>query len=328
MKTYIKALSTYVPEKRVSNDDLAKIVDTTDEWIYSHTGIKNRHIAEKGICASDLALIPCRKLLEESQIDPLEIDLIILATTTPDYFGFPSTACIIQDKISAKKAGAIDLTAACSGFIYGLEIASSFIKNSVMKNILVIAVELLTHISDWSDRSTCVLFGDGAAAALVSSNAENDESDILFSVLRAEGTGADSLFRKSGGSRYPFSLNGENAVDTYLRMDGQKVYNFAVRAICDIIKAILNKSGLSIDDIAHIIPHQANSRIIHAASKRLKFPVEKFYMNIDEYANTSAVSIPLAMDEMKRKNLLHRGDYIITVGFGGGLTYGGNLLRW
>jgi 3-oxoacyl-[acyl-carrier-protein] synthase III len=327
MKTYIKALRAYVPPKRVSNDDLAKIVDTTDEWIYSHTGIKYRHMAEDNLSASDIACIPCKQLLEETNTDPESIDLIITATTTPDYIGFPSTACLIQESINARNAGAFDITVACSGFIYGLEMASSLIKTGSMKNILVVAVELLTHISDWSDRSTCVLFGDGAGAALVTENKGENTSDILTSILRADGTGYESLFRKEGGSRYPF-VHGEKEYDSFIRMDGQKVYNFAVRAICTIIKDLLKQGNLTPEDIAYVVPHQANARIIKAASKRLKIPLEKFYMNIEEYANTSAASIPIALDEMNQKNLLKRGDYLITVGFGGGLTYGGNLIRW
>ncbi|MBN2443045.1 MAG: ketoacyl-ACP synthase III [Spirochaetales bacterium] len=327
MKTYIKALHSHVPEKRLSNDDIAKIVDTTDEWIYSHTGIKYRHLAESDVSASDLAYIPCKQLFEENQIDPESIDLIIVATTTPDYIGFPSTACMLQEKIKARNAGAMDIAVACSGFIYGLEMANSLVKVGIMKNILVVAVELLTHITDWEDRGTCVLFGDGAGVALVCENTGPEKSEIVKSILRADGTGWDSLYRKVGGSRNPFRPHQES-YDSNVRMDGQRVYNFAVKAMCDIIKDLFEQSGLSPEDIAYVVPHQANARIIRAASKRLKIPLEKFFMNIEEYANTSAASIPIALDEMNRKKLLHRGDYIITVGFGGGLTYGGNLIRW
>lgn len=255
MKTYIQTLRSYVPEKRMSNDDLAEIVDTTDEWIYSHTGIKYRHLADEKMSASDLAFIPCKQVIEDSGIDPLDIDLIVLGTIAPDYIGFPSTACIIQDRIGARNAGAMDITAACTGFINGLEIANSVIKSGTMKNVLVVVAELLSQITDWTDRSTCVLFGDGAGAALVSEN--NNDSDICLSILRTDGTGAESLFRHSGGSRYPFLINSKNN-DTTLKMDGQKEYNFAVGAIREIIREILDKSGLSIDDITYIVPHQAN----------------------------------------------------------------------
>jgi 3-oxoacyl-[acyl-carrier-protein] synthase III len=331
-KAFIKTISSYVPEKRVSNDDLAKIVDTTDEWIYSHTGIKYRHIADKETAASDLAEITCRKVLQQGGVKPEEIDLIIVATTTPDYPGFPSTACILQDKLGAVNAGAFDITAACTGFIYSLEIAKNFIKTGSARNILITGVEIMSKITDWTDRNTCVLLGDGAGSALVClnerTNPNTSESDILFSTLRAEGNGAEYLIRKAGGSRNPIQLGKELTVSPYLWMDGQKVYHFAVRVLCDTVKKILKKSGLAIDDIAFIVPHQANVRIIKAASKRLKIPLSKFYMNIEEYANTSAATIPIALHELYDKNLLKRGDYIMTIGFGGGLTYGGNLIRW
>lgn len=328
MKAFIKTISSYVPEKRVSNHDLSKQVDTTDEWIYTHTGIKYRHIADEDTAASDLAIKPCLDVLNQAGIHPKDVDLIIVATVTPDYPGFPSTACILQDKLGAINAGAMDVAAACTGFIYSLEIAKNFIKTGSAKNILVIAVEVLSKITDWTDRYTCVLLGDGAAAALVCLNDNCSESDIIFSILRAEGNGAEYLIKKAGGSRHPLHRGKEIPENPYLQMDGQKVYHFAVRVLCDTIMKILDKSSLSIDDIAYIVPHQANIRIIKAASKRLKIPFEKFYMNIEEYANTSAATIPIALHEMNLKNLLRRGDYIMTIGFGGGLTYGGNLICW
>ncbi|MBN1797629.1 MAG: ketoacyl-ACP synthase III [Spirochaetales bacterium] len=327
-KAFIKAISYKVPEKRVSNDELAKTVDTSDEWIYSHTGIKYRHIAEEQTAASDLALQPCLDVIEQADIDPKEIDLIIVATITQDYVGFPSTACVLQDRLGAVNAGAMDLAAACTGYIYSLETAKALIKTGSAKNILLVSSEILTKITDWTDRNTCVLFGDGAGASLVSLNEENTESDILFSILGAEGNGAPYLIRMAGGSRYPIRPHSENRKDGYIRMDGQKVYHFAVRVLCKTIKRILEKYNLSIDDIAYIVPHQANIRIIEAAAKRLKIPIEKFYVNIQEYANTSGATIPIALGEMVEKGLLRRGDYIITVGFGGGLTYGGNLICW
>jgi 3-oxoacyl-[acyl-carrier-protein] synthase-3 len=327
-KAFIKAISFKVPEKRVSNDELAETVDTSDEWIYSHTGIKYRHIAEEHTAASDLALQPCLDVIEQAHIDPKEIDLIIVATITQDYVGFPSTACVLQDKLGAVNAGAMDLAAACTGYIYSLEIAKALIKTGSAKNILLVSSEILTKITDWTDRNTCVLFGDGAGASLVGLNEENTESDILFSILGAEGNGAPYLIRMAGGSRYPIRPNSETNKDAYIKMDGQKVYHFAVRVLCKTIKRILEKFNLSIQDIAYIVPHQANIRIIEAAATRLKIPIEKFYVNIQEYANTSGATIPIALGEMVEKGLLHRGDYIITVGFGGGLTYGGNLICW
>jgi 3-oxoacyl-[acyl-carrier-protein] synthase-3 len=327
-KAWIKAISFNVPKKRVSNDELAKTIDTSDEWITSHTGIKFRHIADEKTAASDLALQPCLDVIEQAHIDPKEIDLIIVATITQDYIGFPSTACVLQDKLGAVNAGAMDLAAACTGYIYSLETAKALIKTGSAKNILVVSSEILTKITDWTDRNTCVLFGDGAGASLVSLNEENDVSDIIYSVLGSEGDGALYLMRRGGGSRHPIPTDRIIEENPYIIMDGQKVYHFAVRVFCSVIKQILEKYNLSINDIAYIVPHQANIRIIEAASKRLKIPIEKFYVNIQEYANTSGATIPIAMGEMVQKGLLHRGDYIITVGFGGGLTYGGNLIRW
>ncbi len=327
-KAWIKAISYAVPKKRVSNDDLAKTIDTSDEWITSHTGIKFRHIADDKTSASDLALQPCLDVIEQAHIDPKEIDLIIVATITPDYAGFPSTACILQDKLGAVNAGAMDIAAACTGYIYSLETAKAFIKTGSAKNILLVSSEVLTKITNWSDRNTCVLFGDGAGASLVSLNEENTTSDIIYSILGAEGDGAPYLIKETGGSRHPIHPDTVITEDCYIKMDGQKVYHFAVRVLCKTITQLLERSGLTINDIAYIVPHQANIRIIEAAAKRLKIPIEKFYVNIQEYANTSGATIPIALGEMVQKGILHRGDYIITVGFGGGLTYGGNLICW
>jgi 3-oxoacyl-[acyl-carrier-protein] synthase-3 len=328
MNAYIKAVSFNVPEKRLSNDDMAKMVDTSDEWIYTHTGIKYRHIADDDTSASDLAFKPCQEVLGKAKLSPEEVDLIIVATTTPDFPGYPSTACLLQDRLAAVNAGAMDLCAACTGFIYSLEVASNFIKTGAAKHVLVVSSELMSKTMDWTDRNTCVLLGDGAGAALVSVNEINTESTILFSILRAEGDGGPYLIRELGGSRYPFHPDKKTDKHSYLQMDGQKVYHFAVRVLCDTVKKLLERGNISIDDISYIVPHQANIRILQAASKRLKIPLEKFYINIEEYANTSGATIPIALGEMDQKGLLRRGEYIMTIGFGGGLTYGGNLLRW
>ncbi|MBN1698067.1 MAG: ketoacyl-ACP synthase III [Spirochaetales bacterium] len=328
MKAYIKAVRFNVPEKRLSNKDMTKLVDTSDEWIFTHTGIKFRHIADEDTSASDLVFKPCREVLEQAKISPEEIDLIIVATTTPDFPGYPSTACILQDRLGAVNAGAFDITAACTGFIYALEIASNFIKSGAARNILVACSEIMSKTMDWSDRNTCVLLGDGSAAALVAVNDIATDSEIMFSTLRAEGNGAPYLIRELGGSRFPFHPDKKTDKHSYLQMDGQKVYHFAVRVLCDTVKTIIEKTNISLDDIAYIVPHQANVRILQAASKRLKIPLERFYINIEEYANTSGATIPIALAEMDIKGLLKRGDYIMTIGFGGGLTYGGNLLRW
>jgi 3-oxoacyl-[acyl-carrier-protein] synthase III len=326
MKTYIHSLSSYVPSKRVSNEELVKNLDTTDEWIVSHTGIKFRHIADESEASSDLGIEAAKRVLEKSGLQPDDIDLIITGSASPDYPGFPSTACVIQDKIGAHNAGAMDLLAACTSFIYGIETAKNFIATGSVKTVLVIGTETMSTIVDWTDRDS-VLFGDGAGAAIVRENTENEQSDIIDSYLRAEGAGAKHLLRKTGGSRSTFHIETAKE-DMYLKMNGRQVYTFAVRALCDTIKILLDRNNLKIDDVQYIVPHQANTRIIEAAAKRLEYPMEKFFINIQEYGNTSAASIPLALDDMQKQDLLRRGDVLVTVGFGGGLTYGGNLLRW
>lgn len=328
MKCFIRTIAAAVPEKCLSNDDLAKIVDTSDEWIVSHTGIKNRHIAEDDVATSDLATQACVKTLEAAGLNPEAIDLIIVATTTQDYIGYPSTACIIQNNLSASNAGAFDLAAACTGFIYSLETAKNFIKAGSAKNILVVGADIMSKTVDWKDRNTCVLFGDGAGAALLSENTDGTDSEIIDSMLRSEGQGARYLERTAGGTRFPFSPENTREEDLYLKMDGRQVYMFAVRVLCDTIEQLLSRNGITIDDLKYIVPHQANVRIIEAAAKRSNISMDKFYLNIDKYANTSAATIPIALAEMTESKLLTRGDLVLTIGFGGGLTYGGNLIRW
>lgn len=325
MKAEIRSIGAYLPERRMANEEFTKFIDTSDEWIVSHTGIKYRHLASEEQASSDLAYLASKKAIERAGINPEDIDLILLATITQDYPGFPSTACILQDKLGAVNAGAMDISAACTGFIYGLEIAKNFILTGNYKNILVVASEVLSKITNWKDRNTCVLFGDGAGAAVVSES--TGQGSIETALLKAEGSGAQVLKVPAGGSRNPFNKNTKEE-DIYLYMEGQPVYNFAVRVITQILKELLNRHNLQIDDIAYIIPHQANIRIIKAAAKRLKIPLEKFYLNIDEVANTSAASIPLALNEMYEKNLLKKGDLILMAAFGGGLTYGGNICYW
>lgn len=327
MRAVIESIGAYAPPRRVSNDEFAKIVDTTDEWIVSHTGIKFRHIAADDQGSSDMAAEAGKIALERAGIEPKDIDLLILSTSSGDHIDFPSTACIVQDKLGLRKAGAMDLLAGCTGFIYSLQTANSYIKSGEAKNILVIGADVLTHIMDWKDRNTCVLFGDGSGAAVVTASQDN-ERGIIDSILRADGSGANLLIRPAGGSKIPYKQGETNPSELYLKMDGGKVYIFAVRVIVTTIKAILDQNNLTIDDIKYIVPHQANTRIIEAAAKRSKIPMEKFYMNIQEYGNTSAASIPLALNEMVEKNLLKKGDKIITVGFGAGLTYGANLIIW
>jgi 3-oxoacyl-[acyl-carrier-protein] synthase-3 len=317
----------------MSNAEFTSFLDTTDEWIFSHTGIRNRHIADPDQAPSDLALEACQKVLSRSAVPPDEVDLIIVATATGDYLGFPSVACIVQDRLGAKRAGAMDLAAGCTGFIYGLETARNFVLGGGARNILVVGAEVLSRIADWQDRNTCVLFGDGAGAALVSAvedrrDASGRPRGLIASVLRADGSGAHLLERPRGGTRAPFDPETFDRTAACLKMDGRQVYNFAVKAIAEGVPEMLAANGFGIDDVAWIVPHQANVRIIEAAAKRAKIPLEKCYLNIEEYANTSAASIPIALTEMDAKGLLREGDLVATFGFGAGLTWGGNLLRW
>ncbi len=315
----------------MANDEFSTTLDTSDEWIRSHTGIRFRHIADPSVATSDLAYDACKKVLEKAEVAAEEVDLLIVATVTGDYLGFPSVACIVQGRLGAKGAAAMDLVAGCTGFIYGLETARAFVLSGAARNVLVAGAEVLSRIVNWQDRNTCVLFGDGAGAALVSAQEGAAEgtrgSGILKSYLRADGSGAGLLERSVGGTRFPFG-NGSDPSGAFLKMDGRQVYNFAVKVVSEGIVQMLQDNNLTLEDCAWIVPHQANARIIEAAAKRSKIPMEKFFLNMDEYANTSAASIPIALSEMSARGLLKSGDLILTFGFGAGLTYGGNLIRW
>jgi 3-oxoacyl-[acyl-carrier-protein] synthase-3 len=343
MSFEIIATGKAVPPNRVSNQELTTRVDTTDEWIMSHTGIGNRHIVDESVACSDLAVSAAINALAMaagySGDDPAEksrvateaaadIDVIILATATADYFGTPSTACIVQNKSGAKKAAAMDITAGCTGFVYGLDTAAGLLSvNPDRKRALVIGSEILSKMVDWSDRKTCVLFGDGAGA-VVMEKTDTNRRGVIYSILHADGSGAESLVMRNGGTRRPFKKGETIDLPACIEMNGQEVYNFAVGAITETIEELIKAGNISIDDIAWIVPHQANARIIQAARRRLHIPMEKFYLNIEEYANTSSASIPIALDEMNRGGQLKKGDIILTVGFGGGLTYGGNIIIW
>ena len=334
-----------VPSKKVNNDELASIIDTSDEWIRSHTGIGSRYVADEFTATSDLAVEAAKNALvmaggytgtditERDRVaaeTAKTIDMIILATVTADYYGTPSTACIVQDKIGAYQAAAMDINAACTGFIYGLETAAGLLNiNPNRKRILLIGSEVLSKMMNWNDRGTCVLFGDGAGAVVIERTSEDDSgSGLKQTILFADGSGGKSLLMRRGGTRHPFK-KGE-VIDTSIcvEMNGQEVYNFAVKAVTDTLDALLKAGNININDVTRIVPHQANARIVQAAARRLRIPLEKFYLNIEEYANTSSASIPIALDEMNRNRLLKKGDLILTVGFGGGLTYGGNIIIW
>lgn len=312
----------------MSNDEMAEIVDTSDEWIYSHTGIHYRHIAAPEEAASDLGTAAAKSVLEKGGIDPQEIDLVLLATSTPDYLGLPSTASVVQHRLGIQKAGAMDVMAACSGFVYALETARNFILAGSAKKVLVVGAEVYSKIINWKDRTTCVLFGDGAGAAVVSGVEDSSDSSIGRAILASEGEEAESLYRPHGGTRYPYVEGETPKEELFLKMNGRRVYNFAVRVVVDTIQALLDEEGITFDELDYVVPHQANARILEAAAKRKGWDVEKFYINIAEYANTSAASIPIALSEMEEKGLLRRGMKLVTVGFGGGLSYGGSFIRW
>ena len=324
MGAKVRSIGAYVPKRRMANDELAELVDTSDEWIRSHTGIGYRHVAAEDEAASDLGLAAARLAVERAEIDPSDIDMVLCATASGDHVGFPSTACLIQDQLGANNAAAMDLIVGCTGFVYGLETAKGLIASGSAKHVMLVGSEVLTRIMDWTDRNTCVLFGDGAGAAVISES-QNGQG-VLDSYLRSDGSGAMALARKSGGTRAPFQDGG--TADTYIQMDGRAVYKFAVQVIVDTIQTILDRNQVTIDQIKYIVPHQANVRIIEAAAKRGKIPIEKFYMNIEEYANTSAATIPIALNDLYEMDRLEKGDLLVTVGFGAGLTFGGNLLRW
>ena len=326
MQVCIRSIGSYVPENRVTNDQLAEKVDTSDEWIRSHTGIGARHIISDDQTTSDLAVEAAKIALEAAGMKPEDVGMILVATASPDYPGFPSTACVVQHKIGAMQAAAVDIAAGCTGFVYGLEMSRALVAAGSFKSVLLIGVESLTRITNWQDRNSCVLFGDGAGAVVITPS--DNDSAIIDSLLKADGSGGEHLIRKAGGATYPFDHPQVTVEDTYIAMNGRQVYNFAVRVNTEMISELLKRNNLTVDDISWIVPHQANIRIIQAAAGRLKIPMDKFYLNIEEYANTSAASIPLALDEMIKKGVLKRGDLVLLVGFGAGLTYGGNLVRW
>ncbi|WP_419891984.1 beta-ketoacyl-ACP synthase III [Paenibacillus xylanexedens] len=315
----------YVPEKILTNSDLEKMVDTNDEWIVSRTGIKERHIAAPDQATSDLAYEAAIEALESAGMTGSDLDLIIVATITPDS-SFPSTACILQDKLGAKGAAAFDLSAACSGFVYGLASATSFIQSGMYNNALVIGADCLSRITDYTDRNTCVLFGDGAGAVVVGEVPEGRGFKAFD--LGAEGAGGSLLQMEGGGSRLPATAETVENKKHYINMNGREVFKFAVRVMGTATIEVLRKAGMERTDVDLFVPHQANIRIIQSAMQRLELPEEKVVVNVDKYANTSAASIPLALVEAAEEGRMKAGDTVLMVGFGGGLTWGASVLVW
>lgn len=320
---YIAGTGMYVPENILTNDDLERMIDTSDEWIYSRTGIKERRIST--LETHELGVKAVEDLLLKNKIDPLDIDLIIFCTISPDN-NTPSCACLVQKYIGAKNATAFDINAACTGFIYGLVIADSLLKTGKYKNAIVVSGEVLSKLIDWKDRNTCVLFGDGAAAALLKPSTDKN-TGIIDTYTKSVGEKGDSLTSKALPLSNFLVENPENT-NMYIKMDGREVFKFAVSSIVESVEFLLNKNNLSRDEIAYIIPHQANIRIIESASERLKISSDKFFTNLNKYGNTSAASIPIALNEMFTSGKFKKGDLVIIVGFGGGLTYGSILIRW
>ncbi len=313
-----------VPETVLTNEDLSQRMDTTDEWIYSRTGIRERRVASLEQSTATLALEAAHRALDVARLHPSELDLIIVSTSSPDHL-FPATACIVQDKLGAEKAGAFDLLAACTGFIFALNMATQAIRSGSIKNALVIGAETLSRLVDWDDRGTCILFGDGAGAFVL--QAAPERGGVLSAVMRSDGSGSDLLILPGGGSRLPATVESVQQGKHYIQMNGREVFRFATR-MAQATQEALNKIGLTVKDIQLVIPHQANQRIIEAALRSLEMPVERCIINLDRYGNTSTASIPIATCEAIAAGRLNPGDRLVFVGFGAGLTWGAAVVEW
>jgi 3-oxoacyl-[acyl-carrier-protein] synthase-3 len=321
----ISGVGAYVPARVLTNHELAKMVDTSDEWITSRTGIKERRIAAKDEYTSDMAAKAALRALRNAGVTPDQVDLILVATLTPDMV-FPSTACLVQQKIGARCVAAFDMEAACSGFIYGLEIGQQFIMSRTYDTVLVIGAEKLSSIVDWKDRNTCVLFGDGAGAAVLQNR--TDSHGLLTAVMGADGSKADLLYMPGGGSRCPATPESIAARQHYLRMEGKDTFKNAVQAMCSAATEALRRCELDISKIKCIIPHQANRRIIDAVGERLGAKPGQLFVNLDRYGNTSAASVAIALEEAVSSRRIQRGDLVLLVVFGAGLTWGAAVIEW
>lgn len=321
---HIVGWGKYLPTKVLTNEELAKSVDTSDGWIRDRTGIASRYIATKETTAS-MALYAAQEALEVADVSPTEIDLVIVATATPEH-PFPATACLVQDQLGAENAGAFDLEAGCSGFVYGLAVANGFVRSGSYNTVLVIGAETLSRLVDWKDRGTCVLFGDGAGAVVV--RGSNERGGILATVLGSDGSGGELLVVPAGGSKYPASLDTVTSNMHTIKMNGREVYRFATKVMAEAAKQVIAKANLPLEEVDLLIPHQANLRIIDYAAKALKLPPEKVFVNLEKYGNTSAASIPIALTEAIEAKRVNPGDHIVFVGFGAGLTWGACAIEW
>ena len=324
-KVGILGLGKYLPDTCLKNTDLEKMIDTTDEWIIQRTGIRERRIARDDEATSDMALEAAKNALKNAKLEPEDLDLIIVATITPDMF-FPSTACILQERLRAKNIPAFDINVACSGFIYGIAIASQFLKSGMYKHVLVVASEKMSSVTDWSDRGTCVLMGDGAGAAILG---EVKEGGILSIYLGADGSKGDLLKMPAGGSRIPASIESVEARLHYMKMNGNELFKYAVKLMADAARKATEPLGLKGDDIDLVIPHQANIRILNAAAKKMGIdPDKKVYLNIAKYGNMSAASSAVALTEAVEEGRIKKGDTILLDAFGAGLTWGAIVIKW
>ena len=319
----IIAFEKCLPEKIVSNDDLSEFLETSDEWISSRTGIRQRHVST-GESTSDICANVARGLLEKAGMSPEEVDIIIVATISPDYFT-PSTACIVQEKIGACNSFAFDINAACSGFIYALSIGDKMIKSGIYNNALIIGGEIMSKIMNWEDRSTCVLFGDGAGGALLKRSEEKQA--VICEDLHTDASKYSAILGHKVPVKSKFAESDYDGSEDYFTMDGRAVFNFAIKRVPEGINKIIEKAGISFDDVKYIVPHQANLRIVEAVAKKLKLPMDKFFINIDKTGNTSAASVPVALAQMTEEGLIEKGDKLIITGFGAGLTWGTILLE-
>jgi 3-oxoacyl-[acyl-carrier-protein] synthase III len=325
IRAKIAGIGSFVPPHRMTNPDFEKIVDTSDEWITTRTGIKERRICQNE-SNSDMAVAASRRALEMAGIEPAEIDLIMVATVTPDY-RLPSAACIVQQKLGLINAAATDIVAACAGFLYGLSTAELFIRCGKYKNILVIGVEKLSSITDYTDRNTCVLFGDGAGAAVLTPT--EDDSGILSTFMKSDGRLGELLWIPDGGSNNPLqNINRDNSLQVFIKMNGGEVFKHAVRQMDDACRRVLDEAGLTTKDVDWLVAHQANYRIITSTAKRLGIPMEKVYVNIEKYGNTSSASVPLAIDEAYREGKIKKGNLILMTAIGGGLAWAAAAYRW
>ncbi len=327
VRAKISALGTYVPPRLLTNHDLEKMVETSDQWITERTGIRQRHIVDSGVATSDLAYEACKLALDRRGIDASEIEVIVIGTVTPDMF-FPSTACLVQDKLGATGSWGFDVSAACSGFLFALQAGAQFIRTGVHKKVLVVGADVMSSIIDYKDRATCVIFGDGAGAVLLEPHAEPDDLGLIDFIHEIDGSGACALNMPGGGSKNPTSIQTLEAGMHFVHQDGQAVFKYAVRKMCETSEKLLERNGYTGSDIDCFIPHQANLRIINATATRLGLTPDKIVINIDQYGNTTAGTIPLAIQSALDSGKLKKGDLVLLASVGAGFTSGSTLLRW